>query len=542
MSVLQRLRGNPWVVLMVLCLGMFMALLDTTIVNIAIPRIIDGLDASLDEILWVINAYVLVFAALLITAGRLGDIFGQKRLFLGGMALFTVASVFCGLSRDPTQLIVARALQGVGGAMMSPQPMAIILSIFPSERRGAAFAVPGILGGLAVAAGPTLGGFLVTHFGWPSIFYVNLPVGVIALALSLLIVPDLRPGRRYRLDVSGVLLATAGLLGITFGLIEGERYDWGRVFSFVTIPEIVGAGLILMVVFLVLQYLRQEKEPLLPFSIFEDRNYALMNGVVAALGFAMLGLFLPLTIYYQSVLGLSALEAGLTIVVQPLVMMFVAPVAGSLADRMGGKYILMGGLVLFAAGMGYIDWIAGADSGRWSFLPGLIVAGVGLGFTWAPLFSVAMRDVQPRMAGVATGVLETIQELGGVLAGAVIGALLQNQLAAAMHDQAVQRAHQLPPQFRDRFVDGFGEGGLEVGTSPAGGGAEATPGVPAQVAQQLQQLAEEVFKDGFVDAMHPTLILPIAIVLLAAMSCLAIKRRKHEAQPEEQLEEAAAYR
>jgi EmrB/QacA subfamily drug resistance transporter len=362
MTVLERLRDNPWVVLMVLCLGLFMALLDTTIVNIAIPSIIDAIDASLDEILWVLNAYILIFAALLITAGRLDDIFGPKRLFVAGMVLFTAASVFCGLSRDPTQLIDARALQGVGGAMMSPQSMAIILSIFPPERRGAAFAVPGILGGLAVAAGPTLGGFLVTHFGWPSNFYVNLPVGIIALALSLLIVPDLRPARRHRLDVSGVLLATAGLLGITFGLIEGQRYDWGRVYSFVTIPEIIGAGVVLMVVFLVSQYLRQEKEPLLPFSIFRDRNYALMNAVAAALGFAMLGLFLPLTIYYQSVLGLTALEAGLTIVVQPLVMMFVAPVAGTLADRVGGKYLLMGGLILFSAGMGYIDWIARVDS------------------------------------------------------------------------------------------------------------------------------------------------------------------------------------
>src|SRR5215218_571236 len=389
MTVLERLRGNPWVVLMVLCLGLFMALLDTTIVNIAIPSIIDGIDASLDEILWVINAYVLVFAALLITAGRLGDIFGPKRLFVAGMALFTAASVFCGLSQDPTQLIVARAIQGVGGAMMSPQPMAVILSVFAPERRGVAFAVPGILGGLAVAAGPTLGGYLVTHFGWPSIFYVNLPVGVVALALSLLIVPDLRPGRRHRLDLLGVLLATAGVLGITFGLIEGGRYDWGKVWSFVTIPQIIVAGVLLMVVFLVFQYLRQEKEPLLPFSVFRDRNYALMNLVAAALGFAMLGLFLPLTIYYQSVLGLSALEAGLTIVAQPLVMMFVAPVAGNLADRMGGKYILMGGLVLLALGMGYIDWISQPDSGRWSFLPGLVVAGVGLGLTWAPLFSVA---------------------------------------------------------------------------------------------------------------------------------------------------------
>jgi hypothetical protein len=203
----------------------------------------------------------------------------------------------------------------------------------------------------------------------------------------------------------------------------------------------------------------------------------------------------------------------------------------------------MGGLILFSAGMGYIDSIAKVDSGRWSFLPGLIVAGVGLGFTWAPLFSIAMRDIEPRMAGVASGILETIQELGGVLAGAVVGAFLQNRLVAAMRDQAIQHADQLPPQFRDRFVDGFGnaaEGGLEVGTN--GGGVGGAPDVPAEVAQQLQQLAEEVFKNGFVDAMHPTLVLPIVVVVLAALGCLAVERRK-KAQPEEtkrQSEEAAA--
>jgi EmrB/QacA subfamily drug resistance transporter len=416
--------------------------------------------------------------------------------------------------------------------------LTIITSIFPPEKRGAAFAVPGILGGLAVAAGPILGGYLVTNFGWPSIFFVNLPVGVVALALAIVMVPDLRPARRHRLDLLGVLLATAGVLGITFGLIEGERYDRGTVFSFVTIPQIIALGVLLMLAFLLTQYLRQGKEPLLSFELFKDRNCALMNLVAAALGFAMLGLFLPLTIYYQSVLGLSALEAGVTILPQALVMMFVAGPAGNLADRFSSKYILMGGLVLFASGMGYIDWAAEADSGRWNFLPGLIVAGVGLGFTWAPMFSVAMRDVEPRMAGAAAGVIETIQELGGVLAGAVIGALLQNRLAAAMHDQAIQRADQLPPQFRDRFVDRCGnaaEGGLDVDAGQAEGGA--------QLPQQIQQLAEEVFKNGFVDAMHPTLILPIAIVLLASLSCLAIKRRKHEAQPEEmeqQPEEAAA--
>jgi hypothetical protein len=299
------------------------------------------------------------------------------------------------------------------------------------------------------------------------------------------------------------------------------------VVSFVTIPGAIVAGIVLMLIFLLNQYLRQEKEPLLPFSIFRDRNYSLMALVVVAVNFAILGLFLPLTIYLQSVLGLNPLEAGLTLLPQALISMLIAGPAGGLADRFGGKYILMGGLALFAAGMGYIDWIAEVDSGRWSLLPGLVVAGVGMGFTWAPLYNVAMRDVLPQVAGVASGVFNTIQEMGAVLASAVVGALLQNRLAVALRDEATQRAEELPEQFRKPFVDGFAgasEGGLEVDSGRVGD--------VAQLPQQIQQLGEEVFKNAFVDAMHPTLVLPIAIVLLAAFSCLAVRQGKSDAQRE----------
>jgi hypothetical protein len=258
--------------------------------------------------------------------------------------------------------------------------------------------------------------------------------------------------------------------------------------------------------------------------------------VAAAMGFAMLGLFLPLTIYLQSVLGLTALQAGLTVLPQALVMMFVAGPAGTLADRVGGKYVLMTGLVLFASSMGWLDRIAGVDSGRWSFLPALILMGVGLGFTWAPMFSIVMREIAPRIAGAAAGVIETIQEMGGVLAGAVVGAFLQNRLTVALSEQAAQRADQLPPQLRERFVDVLSraaEGGLEVGGSQAGGGAPFP--------RQAQRLAEELFPSGFVDAMHPTLILPIAVVMVAAVSCLAVKRGGSETRPDpmEQIERTA---
>ncbi|HEU5326764.1 MAG TPA: DHA2 family efflux MFS transporter permease subunit [Thermomicrobiales bacterium] len=525
----DRAPVNPWLVLAVLCLGLFMTLLDLTIVNIAIPSIIDGLSATLDQILWVLNAYSLVYAVLLITSGRLGDLLGPRNLFGGGLAVFTVASALSGLAHDPTQLILARAAQGLGAALMSPQSLPIITSLFPPERRGAAFGATGALGGLAVVAGPTLGGLIVTHWGWRWIFYVNLPVGILTLALALLIIPDLRPGRQHRLDLPGVALATTGLFGVVFGLIEGQRYDWGTVWSFISIPMIIGVGVVLLVAFLASQALRQDGEPLLPFAIFHDRNYALMTVVLAAIGFAMLGLFLPLTIYFQSVLGLSALAAGLTIAPQAVAMMFVAPVSGALADRFGGKVVLIPGLTLFAVGMADIAWIAQANSGRWSFLPALILSGVGLGCVWAPVYSIAMRDIEPHLAGVASGVISTVQEVGGVLASAIVGALLQNRLAIALHDRAAVDAAQLPAQFRDSFVSGFSnaaKGGLEVGAGQTGGSLALPPGVPANVTQQLQQLAHDVFTHAFVTAMRPTLVLPIVVVLLAALTCFAIQRRR----------------
>ena len=285
------------------------------------------------------------------------------------MWVFTVASALSGLAQDPTQLILARAAQGLGAAILAPQGMPILLSIVPPKQRGSMFAIFGILAGVAVAAGPTLGGFLVTHFGWRSIFYVNLPVGALTIVAAMLIIPDLRPGRRHRLDFLGVGLATAGLLAMVYGLIEGERYNWGTVTGFVTIPEIIAGGVALLLVFLGYQASRQRGEPLLPFAIFRDRNFSLMCFVLAGMGFAILGLYLPLTIYYQSVLGLSAQDAGLTIAIQPVTMMFVSGLAGALTQRISPKYLLIPGLLLLAAGSAYIAWTAQVHTSRWAFTP-----------------------------------------------------------------------------------------------------------------------------------------------------------------------------
>src|SRR5450756_63039 len=325
---MAKARTNPWLVLLVLTTGFFMILLDTTIVNVAIPAMSTGLNTTLDQILWVLNAYILVYAVLLITAGRLGDLYGQRTLFAIGLFVFTLASALCGLSQNVSELIAARILQGVGGALLTPQTLAILTSLFPPERRGAAFGVWGGVAGLATLAGPTVGGAIITYISWRWIFFINVPIGIAALFATFAIIPDLRPGRHHGWDVVGVILSTAGLFGIVFGLIEGERYNWGEIASYgVTIPEVIVGGAVLVVVFIIWE--RFQAEPLVPLSLFEERNFAVANWIAAAISFGMLSLFLPFTIYLQSVRGFSALAAGLTLAPMSVTSMVFAPFAVS---------------------------------------------------------------------------------------------------------------------------------------------------------------------------------------------------------------------
>ncbi len=519
---------RPTLVIAVFCLGLFMTLLDITIVNIAIPDLVTDLNATLETVLWVGSAYSLTYTVLLITAGRLGDIHGPRRLFLIGLAVFTLASLASGLSQTPGQLIAFRAMQGVGAALLAPQGLPIITSILPPAKRGPAFAATGIMSGLGVLAGPTLGGLLVTQVGWRWIFFLNIPIGVAAFALAFAVMPDVRPGRRHRLDLVGVALLTAGLLGVVFGLIEGERYDWGTVAGFVTIPMIIAGGAVLLVLFLWRQAVTQDREPLLPFAVFADRSFTVMTLVLLAMGFAMVGMFLPLTIYYQSVVGLTAIAAGLVIGIQSMAMMITSGIVGGLSGsgRIPMKWVLFAGLLLFAGGMVEIAAVATPDSAWWVFVPGLVAAGIGLGCVWTPVFGLATRDMLPARAGVGAGVLDTVQEFGAVLATAILGAVLANRLADAMVAQAQLVAAGLPAAARAPFVDGLTQaahGGLSVGAGQAQSSWPAD--VPAALADQLAAAAQQTFAAAFTDAMGPVIRVAIGVVLAAAVAVLFVRSR-----------------
>ena len=345
----------------------------------------------------------------------------------------------------------------------------------------------------------------------------------------------MRPGRRHR-STSRRAAGCAALLAICYGLVEGQKYSWGTITGFISIPLVLGAGVVLLIVFLIQQRLTQAREPLVPFALFRDRNYSVTNWVSGVLAIGMMGIFLPLTIYLQSVLGFSALKAGLALAPASLISVFVAPAAGKLTDKIGGKYLLMSGLILFGAGMGWIALIARPNSNWPVFLAPLIVAGVGLGCIFAPLITTAMRT-RPAMAS-ASGVLNTVRQVGLVIGTAAVGALLQNRLVSSITSQASVRSAALPPGLRSRFVSqvhNSASNGIQVGAGQNGGTTHQAAGTAPGIAAEIGRIAHEVFTFAYVTAMRQTMVLPVILLGIGALSCLALKggRPAGPAVPEE---------
>ncbi|SEG90121.1 drug resistance transporter, EmrB/QacA subfamily [Actinacidiphila yanglinensis] len=520
---MNKLRGNPWAILMVLSIGFFMTLLDLTIVNIAIPDMVDHLGASLDQILWITNAYTLALAVLMITAGRLGDLRGKKNLFIYGVALFTLASLACGLSQNPTELITFRAVQGLGAAMLLPQTLSLVVDVFPAGKRGAALGIWGVVAGVSGAAGPSVGGLLVTRLDWRWIFFVNVPLGVLAVVGAIVLVPAPRRTVAHRFDATGVLLSTVALFLLSFGLIEGQKYAWnGWIWAMIGGSAAVGA------VFLLHQRGRQAGEPLVPFSLFADRNFSLMNVVGIAISFGLVGLFLPITVYLQSVLGFSALKAGVVLIALSIGTFATAGPASVLTARLGGRWILFTGLVLFGGGLVWIAAVAKVGGGWLPVAVPLVVMGMGAGCTFTPMANEVMRNVPPRLTGAASGVNNALRQVGSVLGAAVIGAVLQGRLASSLEDQAHRRAGAVPPAFRDRFEQGFDQAGKHLDVAGGSSGTKLPAGVPAAQAHRLQETADAVFGHAFIDAMRPTLLVAAGVLALGALSCLFVRRFEGE--------------
>jgi EmrB/QacA subfamily drug resistance transporter len=524
-------RGPFWI-LAVLCTGSFAILMDTTIVNVAVPSLIDTLHAGLDQVLWISNAYLLVFGSLLVTMSRLGDIFGHRRLFILGLAVFAVFSTLCGAAQNPAELIAARAFQGLGAAMLALQPLVIISATFPAQRRGAALGVYNSMIMLAAVIGPTLGGVLVTYADWRWIFYVNLPIAIAGIVLAVRVVPDLGQRRQHQLDIAGVVLATLGLAGVVVGLIEGQRYSWGAIAgSPVSIPEVMAAGAVLLVMFGFWEHHRRDQEPLLPAAVFRDKTVVLLCALTAAVQFALISIMILAAINMQSVLGYSAVISGLTALPLSVVLAALAPFAGRLSDRIGSKPILVTGFAVYATGILVLIMVLSAGATPFTFIPPYILIGLGMSCLFAPLTTEALRRVRPELTGALAGTLNTARQLGSSVGSAVAGGVLAAVLAGTMRAKAIAAAGTLAAPARPPFLRSFarlGQTGLSVGRGQSGGAT-----LPATVREplraQLQQLIHTIFAGSYIDAMRVTLLIPAALLLLCAISCALLIRRRQPA-------------
>ncbi|MGN8026637.1 MFS transporter [Microbacterium sp. 22242] len=461
-----------------------MILVDTTIVSVANPAIKAHLDPAtnnLDNVVWVTSAYLLTYAVPLLITGRLGDRFGPKNIYLIGLLVFTGASLWCGLSTTLVGLVIARAVQGLGAACMTPQTMAVIARTFPAQRRGAAMGLWGATAGVATLVGPLLGGLLVDAAGWQWIFFINLPVGVIGFVLAWILVPKLAT-HEHRFDVVGVVLSALGLFLIVFGLQEGEKYKWGAMWGPITVWEVIGAGVVIMALFL-WQQAKTKTEPLVPLDLFRDRNFSWSNVAIAAVGFAVTSQGLPLMFYLQLARHLTPTQAALLMVPMALISGGLAQPAGKLLDKVDPRVILVPGLLFVGAGFLWFSLLMNATTPIWMFLLPSALLGIGNAGMWGPLATTATRKLPPRQAGAGSGIYNTTRTIGSVLGSAAIAAFMQ----ARLNDH-------LP-------------------------GADGAPGSMAQSGSMPPFVV-----DGFSKAMSESLLLPAAVMIVALVASLFLTR------------------
>jgi EmrB/QacA subfamily drug resistance transporter len=414
---------NKWWTLIAVSLGTFMLLLDITIVNVALPKIQDDLQSSFSDLQWVVDAYALTLAALLLTTGALADMYGRRRLYSLGLAIFTVASILCGVAQTSLMLELSRALQGVGGAIMFSVSLALLAHAFRGKDRGVAFGVWGATTGFAVAVGPVLGGALVSGLSWRFIFFVNLPIGIGALALTLMRVEESRDSQPRRPDWWGFVLFTAGLSSLIYALIEAGLTSFGstRVISCFALAGVLIVG------FLVAE--RYVRDPMFELSLFRLPTFS--GGAIAAFGISasIFAMLLYLTLYLQDLLQYSALQTGLRLVILSGGILVVATVAGRLSSHMPVRFLIGPGLLIVGVSLLLMRGLSATS--HWTHLiPGLIVGGVGVGMVNPPLASTAVGVVQPHRAGMASGINSTFRQVGIATGIALLGTLFARRTAS----------------------------------------------------------------------------------------------------------------
>ena len=411
---------RKWWTLAAVAFGLFMIMLDNTVVNVALPAIQEDLGADLSQLQWIVTGYALTFAALMLIGGKLADAYGRRLLFVIGIVVFTAASLWCGLADSGEMLIAARVVQGAGAALMNPATLSIIAATFPPKERGMAIGIWAGVSALALAIGPLVGGLLTEHLSWHWIFFVNVPVGVVAVAASLLLINESKDETHESLDLPGLGTSALGLFALTYGLIEANGYGW-------TSARIVGSFVVAAVSlasFLVIE--RRRRSPMLDLSLFRSGTYTGANVAMLLVALSMFGVFFFVSLYMQNVLGYSAVQAGAAFLPMTLIIIVVAPVAGKASDRYGSRWLMTIGMVLLGVQLLYLSQL-GPDATFWDLLPGFVVGGLGMSMTMTPTAAAATRAVPVSKAGVGSAVLNAMRQVGGSIGIALMGAIVAHE-------------------------------------------------------------------------------------------------------------------
>jgi EmrB/QacA subfamily drug resistance transporter len=452
-------KNRKWWILATVCFGLFMISLDGTVVNLAIPKIMLTFGANMSQVEWINNAYLLAFAMLLITLGRLGDSFGRRLMFMLGLVVFTIGSVFCGGAGSVNQLIFCRVIQGIGAASMMPATLSLISANFEKKERGLAMGIWGAVSGISVVLGPILGGYLteyglgsylnhllgVTDF-WRYVFYINVPVGIIAFIIGLLVIKESKDHeRKHNFDIIGFILSTVSIFLLTYGIIEGTKYGWffeknklillGHRIALGSIgatPIILTLSIILLAIF-ILHELRVKKDPLMDLKMFKSHNFSVGNLSGAVLNFAMTGALFLLPLFIENILGFSSIRTGEMLIPLAIALMVASITAGKLSDKLGAKYIITIGMLVIMIALFYLGHFTLDTTPNNLILP-FIVLGLGIGLAVSPLTNMTLYDVPENEVGDGSGVFSTTKQIGQVMGIAILGAVLQTVMITKIQD------------------------------------------------------------------------------------------------------------
>ena len=452
--------SDPWPALWTMMFGFFVILVDSTIVAVANPSIMAALGIGYDTVMWVTSAYLLGYAVPLLVAGRLGDRFGPKNLYLIGLAVFTGSSLWCGLAGGIEVLIAARAVQGVGAALLTPQTLTVLTRTFPPARRGMAMSVWGATAGLATLIGPLVGGVLVDRLGWEWIFFVNVPVGVLGLALGVLLIPEL-PLHRHRFDLIGVALSGIGIFLLVFALQEGESHRWS-----VSIWALLAGGIGFLAMFVYWQAVTTG-EPLVPLRLFSDIDFTVSTVAVAVIGFVVTAMVLPVMFYAQAVCGLSPTRSALLTAPMSIASGLLAPFVGRSIDRAQPRLLVGFGFSMLAVALTWLSMEMNAAAAIWRLMLAFAAVGVGTAFIFSPLAATATRHLPTQFAGAGSGVYNATRVVGAVLGSSGMAAFMTSRITAdlpampgGLHRAAAEGARRLPEALREPFAAAMSESTL----------------------------------------------------------------------------------